>query len=758
MATIGGAVNERVYSIPRWLGLNEHPDGDTRLKLGEASEMVNWKVTRDGNLKRRPGTEFVAGLNVSYVPVISGGIREIGTFKSGDYLMVYDEVSAMVNPGTPTPIGSGGALEQGVLVGVPASIKRAIWKPEAPASATISSGVLTITGGGGTAVTVEDLMDVLDSLEPGEYVIIRYNELVWALEAGAIVEDKGRYAVSGYVVRAVPGEVVEGETVFSDPQPVACLWAGLIAGKEHVLAACDGKLWNLYDPDTDTFSRSAIGSLNTDNGVSIIPFNGIVYLLNGTEYYQYDGTNLTTVEGYRPLVAIAIAPDGTSGTTTGEYVNKLNGERRVWISPNGSGKTFQLPESGTITVSGSEVSLIKQIDWVKNLATGATVPTTDYTYNLTNGTVTFNTAPAQAVNSYEIAYTVRTTMRSQVTGMLFGELYSGTTDNRIFIYGDGTNRALYSGMDYDGQARADYFPDLYELSAGDSNTPITALIRHYGDLVCYKTDSTWVLKEGTMELMTGDIQPAIYCTPVNKDKGNVAPGQVCLVDNNPVTASGQELYHWINSSYYSSELSRDERQARRISDRIQSSIKEIDLPHACMLDDNDNQEFYICSGGIALVWNYVADAWYRYENINAVRMCAFHGEVLFGTVEGKVLRLSYYVKGDEGDVVKAKWVSGAIDFGADYQRKYSSMMWVGLKPEEGTSVDVSVITDRKNTFRDKVVSSEKAKVPGQPFVVKTKIKAKKFVFYRLELMVNEKMPAPTVTNVDFRVRQTGYSK
>ena len=61
MANITGTTSEKVYSIPRWGGLNESPDGETRLKMGEASEMVNWKITRDGNLKRRPGQEFFAG-------------------------------------------------------------------------------------------------------------------------------------------------------------------------------------------------------------------------------------------------------------------------------------------------------------------------------------------------------------------------------------------------------------------------------------------------------------------------------------------------------------------------------------------------------------------------------------------------------------------------------------------------------------------------------------------------------------------------
>jgi hypothetical protein len=111
-----------------------------------------------------------------------------------------------------------------------------------------------------------------------------------------------------------------------------------------------------------------------------------------------------------------------------------------------------------------------------------------------------------------------------------------------------------------------------------------------------------------------------------------------------------------------------------------------------------------------------------------------------------------------GEPIHAEWVSGALDFNAANMRKYSSALWVGLKPADGTSVNVCVQTDRKNTFKDKVVSSDKAKVAGESFMVKTKIKAKKFVFYRLMLEVDDYQPAVTVTDIEIRVRQTGYAK
>lgn len=62
MATISGSTSEKIFQIKAWLGLNENPDGDTKLKLGEAAAMRNFAITRDGNLRRRPGSMKIASL------------------------------------------------------------------------------------------------------------------------------------------------------------------------------------------------------------------------------------------------------------------------------------------------------------------------------------------------------------------------------------------------------------------------------------------------------------------------------------------------------------------------------------------------------------------------------------------------------------------------------------------------------------------------------------------------------------------------
>lgn len=783
MAKISGTANEKVYSIPKWLGLNEHPDGDTRLKLGEAAIMTDWKVTRDGNLKRRPGSEVVCGLCGSYEIVLGSFSEPIATFSAGDIVTAYLEAYADIVPGRIVLSGGGLPVEGGTITDDSGTVSEGVWSP---VNATIVDGMALLQQGE-AQVPIEDLNDFFVT---GEYeeLFVEINEKTYKLAPNCVSEENGVYSLWGKRLTVAPT---------GDIAPVAGMWTGRVNGKEVFLAAGGGKLYSLYDETTDTFVRTVIGSLNTSKGVFIFPFDNKAYILNGYEYYEWDGQIFKVVEGYSPVVAYTVGPvvdDETGADKSGEIsaynVNRLTGKRRVWLSPDNETppsadlqNVFQMPDPP------ADIDMDSDYLYVLNLLTEdvlTEIPwdTADpydhshvgtFSFDEEKGRVRLNgDEVARSVNSYEVGYEVLSTgvaaLRKQVTDMLFAEMYSGQTDTNIWLYGDGTNRTIYSGMDEFGQARADYFPDQYEARVGDENTPITAMIRHYGDLVCYKTDSCWSLNYTLASTSEGDLLPAVYVTPVNKDKGNLAPGQVRLVDNNPVTLSGGEIYHWINSSYYSSNISRDERQARRISDRVQRSIKSLDLSNCHMWDDNDNQEFYI--GGISedegghsvLVWNYAADAWYKYTYFDVVSFASFHGEVFFGNSNGDVMRLTYDVMGDNGKPVEAKWVSGAIDFGSDYMRKYSSMMWVGLKPEEGTAVDVSVMTDRKDNFRDKVVSSERAKIHGEPFMVKTKIKAKKFVFYRLVLESAKEgditilQPAVTVTNVDFRVRQTGYTK
>lgn len=666
MSTIKGASNQAIYKIEKFLGLNENPDGDVKLKLGEASICRNWKVTRDKNLQRRPAFHTIVDLKTN--------------------------------------------------------------------------------------------------------------------------------------------------------QKVSGLWFGNVNGSEIGLAASGGHMWLFYE-DGYLQKIKDLGQLETSGFVNFFPYNNIVYVLNGEEYYSYDGTKFGIVKGYRPLVITGRDPTGTDGDLL-EEVNKLNGMRRVWFSPDGTHNEFLLPEAdllsidyvkynssgeymnpklysfnrytGVVTFEATEVftgdgtttEFTVTNDYVSAVTVKVGDTTTSVTYSSTTGKITFATAPADeavitvsetitlpsGTNTIEIGYSAPATYRMDVARMTNAELFLGSQDNAVFLYGNGTNKAIYSSIDYNGVPRADYFPDLNEMSVADANTPITGLIRHYSQLICFKTNSAYSVQYGMVNEANGNDQWGFYVKPINKQIGNVALGQVRLILNSPFTLHGNDLYEWHNTSSYSSNLTVDERQAKVISNRIYDTLGSFDFNECYCYDDNDNQEYYIWCKDKALVYNYAADAWYVYTGREIRSMCNIYNDVLCGSSTGKILELTSKYFNDDGDEIDSYWESGSIDFGKPYMRKLMTEVWVGTKPAEQSFVTITVMTDKKPDYTEKDIKGQLASflnmnfaafsfsVNRKPQIKKLKIKAKKFAFLKFVLKSKDLHTTATILLVDPKIRETGFMK
>ena len=676
MANITGAQNERVFTIQKWLGLNQNPDGDTKLKMGEAASMKNWKVTRDGNLQKRPGVKEILHLGTTAYDMIFG---------------------------------------------------------------------------------------------------------VW----------------TGFVGGEEYAMLVKGQV---DSQ------TGLPTGTAKLFALT----WDYNIVELGTFASGDVTTFN----VHMFGFDDKLWILTGKEYYCFTpgigGGTLAKVDGYVPLVATGVPPEGGTGNgTLLEQVNKLTGKRRMWISGNGTGTVFHLPDTTAIT----------GVDYVKYLATNTDLTVnTDYTVNLTDKTVTFTgVTPAEAENNYEIGWHVADsdTDRSTAVSMSRSEFFNGSQDTRVFLYGDGSANAIYSDLDYDGKPRADYFPDLNQLTVGTANTPLTALVRQYSHMIAFKPDGTWSISFGQIYDANSNALPGFYITPVNKTIGHDSGANVQLVLNNPVTICGNDLYEWFPNK--GGNLTNDERQAKRISDRVYETLHEFDteeggqniLRFVDTFDDNYNQEFYLFDPETdrALVWNYAADAWYYYEDFQMYKPFFIGGHLFNASKHCGIQLISSEITYDQKLLsedpvaIDCRWESGSMSFGMDYQRKYAAMIWVGLKPETRSEVWVTVQTDKSSVYQEKVVGTAlfgfdhidfadwTFAINRKPQMRRLKIKAKKFVFYKLILMnkdanideganadaldfsdvdfsdmslaVEQKAfhgTSATVTSVDMRVRYTGFSK
>lgn len=593
MANINASQQEATFQIKRWLGLNENPDGDISLKMGEAAEMRNFRITKEGHLQKRPGYKTVADLG-----------------------------------------------------------------------------------------------------------------------AGC----KG-------------------------------LWNGNVGGTEYTLAAAGGKVYKL---DVSAGTKIELGAVAADVRVFFFPYGGKVYILDGAGYYAWDGTTFASVSGYVPCVYTATPPAG--GGTAYEPVNKLTAKKSQQFSADGTATVYQLAETGIASVDKVTVNGVE---------------TTAYTVDITTGKVTFTAAPATGINNVQIWWTGSANDRAKITGMRFAEQYNGTTDNRVFLYGDGSNEAVYSGIDVNGKPTAEYFPDLNVMAIGDSNTPITGMCRQFSRLIVFKATSTFSIAYAPITLTDGTVTAGFYVTPANRNIGNEAPGQIRLITNYPFSLHGGGVYQWKNGS---NGLTSDERQAKRISQRVENTLSGFTFSECITFENEYKQDYYIVWNGNAVLYNYTSDTWFVYSAFPATAFVMVGNEMYIGTASGKFCHVSRDYKSDDGAAIDCYWRSGSIDFSREWQRKFSTTLWISIKPESNARVTVTAQSDRKSGYLETVVASSLATFTAANFahwsfstnrraqVIRVRLKVKKFALYQLIFQDASNDATCTILSTDFRVAYTGNVK
>lgn len=727
MAEIKASSDEKVFRVHEFLGLNESPDGDTKLKLGEASVMRNFKITRDHSLQKRPGLDAVGSLLDEYA-------LEIG--ETSSVVREDNNVSGILTM-YPTAGINGVEIE---LSGTSASVQYSNWDPY--------KGYFW-EGSDGNVYQLDKCNQVTEN---GVTKYRWYMRNVTALPAGTAKSD------------------------------VTALWSGHVNGVKMVVGAAFDRITLIWDENRGfVFESLGTVSVSQEYGKERISFFGMsekLYILTGADLYQWDGIgkSISTIDMYWPLAIVSVPPvatlPGAGGGVTLQQPNVFTPYIRAWLSPDGEGGMFGLPNMDSAAASQTVV---------KDLVTGQIIPKTDYDVVGGSSTgyfgVSFKSVPNAGENTIEVSYPSKGYTvwpfepgKGIFYGMRFVEMYNGQTDARIFLYGNGTNKIYYSGFDENGVPQPGYFSELNVISVGSENTPVTGLVRHYSRLIAFKEDEAYSIQYGTIALPDDTSTAAFYCTPINRNLGNEAMGQARLVLNSPYTLCGKDVYEWRNNASYSSNLSIDERQAKRISDRVYATLANFDFSRCYCYDDKDHQEYYICYDKKALVYNYAADAWYYYTDFDVTCMVNLNGDLYAGDSLGRLNLVSRNNRTDNGAEITGYWESGAEPFDREFMRKYSAIQWIVLKPELRSRVEVTVQTDRKSDHAKKVAAASvfsfseadfrrwSFNTNRKPHAERLKIKAKKFVYYKLIFRFDGTNTTATVVAADMRVRYTGYAR
>ena len=563
------------------------------------------------------------------------------------------------------------------------------------------------------------------------------------------------YITNDYKLRKIYGY----NSIYDFGTPIKGMYTTNLGGTEYLLIATDGKLYyftkNQLEANLLGLTPTLIGNI-PDNEVSFFTFDKKVYILCG-QYMSWDGTTLQEVEGYTPLVFINSKPTG--GGVVYDEINMLSPKKHQTFNGDGSSTAFHIAQQGVTSID-------------KVLVDGE--ETTNYTTDLANGIVTFNTAPQQAMDNVDIYWTLDDGDRHIIDGMKFGTVFGGDLDTRVFLYGNDEcqNRTYFSGLE-DGKPSVEYFPATAQVDVGPSNFALTDLTRQYDRLIAttnrpeayYMTISTESLPITLSDTTsTTRLVPSVGTFPLNEVHGNVAPGQGQLIDNYPVTIDRNAIIQWKASNV------RDERNMEDISQKIRLDLIDRDLKNFKTLDHQSENQLFLYHNDLMYIYNYYNKTFSRIRMTDNMSYIVDLGNRIYsGTAVGKIMKWGEENSTYNGEIINAHWEMNFEDFNTAYLRKTMNRLWVLMQPQVKSSAEIGYITNRneskvKKRIEYKLLLMEDVDFSDfsfsisrntQPF--RLKLKAKKFTNMKITIDNNEDTDC-TILQLALKVESFGESK
>jgi hypothetical protein len=327
-----------------------------------------------------------------------------------------------------------------------------------------------------------------------------------------------------------------------------------------------------------------------------------------------------------------------------------------------------------------------------------------------------------------------------------------------------------------------YFPSMNEIAVDMTSAAVTGLVRHYSKLMVFtRGGGAYAISYEPVTQTDGSTVAGFYLRSANREFGNDVMGQVRTVNNFPRTITEDGIYSWnITASYY-----KDERYAKLVSGKVRKTLKGRDIHKVVAYDDNFNKTYYVFLNdeqGTVLVNRYdigKEGVWciYRGEMFKNIKNAMMLNGTMIFVNDTEALYLDYdkyydepKVYGEKQTQIKALWESGYMDFGADFQRKYSSQLYVSMLPQSHSGMTITASTDRREEYMEKVVGSNiftwdeadfrwwSFDVSSAPKIKRVRLKIKKFVYYKLIFRVDAEAARATVLGYDQLVRYGSMAK
>lgn len=466
--------------------------------------------------------------------------------------------------------------------------------------------------------------------------------------------------------------------MYTSEHEIDGMWTGYLGSDNIFVFAENGKLYKLNTSDCTT---ELIGNI-TSGKCSFFEFGGKLYILTGSEYYSFDGTLLTAVEGYAPILAHSCTPDGNG--TLYESVNLLTRNRRQRFSSDGKSRVYKLCESQLANIISVKID--------------GTEADKGYICDLNAGTVTFTDSqiPEEGINNVEITYRKADSDRSAITSCRFAMLFGGNVDGRVFLYGNRQREChrFHSEL-ADGMPSAEYFPaDNYTVIG---NTGITSMVQQYDRQLIFTKDKAYYSLCEVRQNVQGVYYTSFPVYNLNGEKGCLVSGNACIIDNDPLTVCEDGVNRWVSTAVS------NEKNAVVISQRISKSLlkalKNADYSKIKLFDRQSTREMFLVTSDSCFVYNYALGVWYRYSVIMPDFMIEYKGNTYYSQ-KNRILRIDENVAVDDADAIVAYWISPLSDLGEPCRRKNLDEISLTVECDIGSVLKIAVFDDTSKSTDD----------------------------------------------------------
>lgn len=425
-------------------------------------------------------------------------------------------------------------------------------------------------------------------------------------------------------------------------------------------------------------------------------YNGILYMLNGSEYLQYDGITAKAVDPYAPTVSINRKPDA-SESTVNESWNLIGRGFKDSFNGDGTTKVFKLSftslDATTVVsnVGGTEGS--------------------GFTVDRTNGVVTFTTAPAAGTNNVIItAYKTFAGNKEQILNCTRAiECYG-----RIFVTGN-ININAYWVMGICDKNDASYFPTKYNYKLTKSNKDITGFAIHFGKLIVFTEDMTC-----TVDSSTFDNQASFPINYLNTTVGCDMPDTIQLINNNPVWCNTYSGVKMLMSSLVAGEKNIIDLSLNINGDYERPGLLFEDIANLknAVSFDHDGKYGIVLPNGNVYEWEYTRGyslkdtksyKWFKWDNVKASCFFVRDNTLMFGHKERGQLCKFILTANDFGSAINGVFRTKLMDFGySDYEKSVSDI-WITTRANSNSSLNITYYTDYGEILESTDISKSSTK-------------------------------------------------